>query len=185
MEVHVIAYVLNEQIEHTLDELAAFVAYNEIKSGVAISKSNLLYFDLLNNALFENMLMNFSTLFDRAKNSSDDNCSFKQLQISCKALSEQKYKSVIDEIDLLHSESEIALPKTIRNKLLAHKDSKKIFDLTISPIDLITVKNTLLHGHNIVSNTFEQNIGASIKQYDFEYVKNGYKQSLLSLLNNK
>lgn len=177
-------YALNELLNEAIEKVSAVEAYIFVRSKVGFSEPQNNYLQTSFGALVESALINCAALFDRAKYRNEDNCSFEQIIEYYKTLDEKdkkKYQNFVPRIQALCLDFNTFFPKEIRNKLLAHKDLKMIFNHDIEPFKISDLKKVLLDGFKIVSDIMDVTVGAHPKPINFDEIIEKYKESLLAI----
>ena len=184
MEIHEIVTALFQLLEKTLNELAAIQAIQESRTNSKITSSRFL--QLANDSIVDNILISFAALFDKAKFSNSDNCSFLRLKMLLESNDDdkKKYDSIISSINNISGESNSILPREFRNKTLAHNDWIEIFNhqnyLKYRSTDnLDKIKDILIRCRKILSDILKIRFDIEAKEFDFIKEVNMYRKELL------
>ena len=179
-QVHIISCGLITLIENSIHELEALEALKEVYPQRIKNSSKEDWYSIAHAALWSSLMLDVSSLLDRAKYRQDRNCCFLELkEVLIKYNGESKrYQQVIDEVDRLLENFGSIIPDTLRNKVLAHSDLEQLFSWKEFNVDMNTVTRFLLMGYKVVTNALKLSVGAGPRMIDLNQIEQKYIASL-------
>ena len=107
---------------------AATKAYKKVEAENPDCSKNK-YLSLAANAIWEELLLDITKLFDRARTFGNENCSIemlKELSQNSSRLNAAQKEKLLKQADALYAEYQELMPTEVRNKHLAHADLQTI-----------------------------------------------------------
>lgn len=148
--------ILSSLISKIQEYIAALIVVNKNVKANNLDETEL--WNIVKEALFLQILMNLSKIFDNEKTCGNENCSLRLLQSSLKN-DDAKYVELMEQIDAIYRDYEQVVPRSIRNKKLAHFDLNEIVNGEPTTIDLDDVKSIVLSLCSLITIISEQMLG--------------------------
>ena len=178
-QVHIVAYGLKTLLDSATDRLQAIWAFDESYPDRVLLNPAEDWYALSYEALLESLAIDITSLMERAKFGDDRNCSFKELKLVLNNSTEkEKYQELIDKTSTFLKKYEDIVPADLRNKRLAHKDLKKLFEYKDHSLNLIEITRFLYEGYILISDILRISVGAEIAMPDMDSIKKKYQESL-------
>lgn len=183
---HIVTYALIELLNIAISRLVAVEAYQEAVKSHGLHAEKDSWFSIAFEAILECLVLDIASLLDKGKiqirKTVSTNCNFKELKYVLENTENGpvRFHGIIDRIDALCDANKDLLPDKLRHKRIAHKDLDELFNHdTTSVIELARMKAFLMEGRCITSDLMEMLVGARLKPYDFEAVKQSQIASIL------
>lgn len=169
--------------------LAAVKAVAEIQKDVGKEKwTDNKYLNIAEDAIWRQLLLDITKLFDKEKTGKHNNCSLKTLKAICLEEKSHVFPKGNDDllmrlIDFLYAKYERIVSSEIRNKKVAHYDLSAIYTLS-KPYIVFTDIEELISQTTIVIRL----IGVRLWGIPLEYppvLAEKYKEAILNLIDEK